>query len=388
MFNRLLGDFLEKTAAKFPVIVLTGPRQSGKTTLLRSLFPTMEYCLLEAPDVIDKIQSDPRGYFNLHLEEGIIFDEIQNLPEIFSYIQEYVDAAPRPKQFILSGSQNFLLLEQISQSLAGRCAILELLPLSYQEFLTQPSLKQYSVWEYLYFGSYPRPYKEKLDHRLWYQSYTKTYIERDVRQIINIKDTITFHRFLKLCAGRHAQLLNLASLAIDAGISLTTAKMWISLLETSYIVFLLRPYHKNFNKRLIKTPKLYFYDSGLVSYLLEIDSPQHLSMHSARGGIFEGFVISEIIKSYYHAGKIPNIYFWRDYRGDEVDCIIERGNEFKSIEIKSTQTLTQDIFNSLLRWQEITTAKTNGYLVYAGNKKQQTIKGICILNWENIPELT
>ena len=298
-----------------------------------------------------------------------------------------MDATPRAKQFILSGSQNFLLLERVSQSLAGRSALLELLPLTYQEFLTQKALKEYSVWEYLYFGSYPRPYKENLDHHLWYQSYIKTYIERDVRQIINIKDVVVFHRFLKLCAGRHAQLLNLASLAIDAGISLTTAKTWINLLETSYIIFLLRPYHKNFNKRLIKTPKLYFYDSGLVAHLLEIDSPQHLSIHGTRGGIFEGFIISEIIKCYYNNGKVPNVYFWRDHRGDEVDCIIERGNEFKSIEIKSTQTLTQDIFKSLLRWQEITSSKTNEYLIYAGNEKQQRIKNIHIINWENIPEI-
>ncbi len=386
MFKRSIEHDLQVAKSQFAALTVTGPRQSGKTTLLKTLYPEMVYCLLESPDTLARVRSDPRGYIELHMDKGIIFDEAQNLPEIFSYLQEYIDHNQTPGQFILSGSQNFLLLEQVSQTLAGRTAVLELLPLTYQEFLTD-MMPIKSVWEYLFSGSYPGPYSKQLSRKIRYQSYITTYIERDVRQMMNIKDLAIFHQFLKLCAGRHAQILNVDALAVDAGISPKSAEAWLSLLEKSYILFRLKPYHRNFNKRLIKTPKLYFYDSGLVCHLLEIDSFEHLAMHHARGAIFEGFVICEIIKQYYNQLKTPNVFFWRDHRGDEIDVIIEKGDDVIAVEIKSSQTLTEDLFKGVKRWQKISTGTTKTCLIYAGSELEVFINNIDVFNWQNIPKL-
>lgn len=383
MFKRLIEPVLKKTVKQFPVTVLTGPRQSGKTTLLKYLFPEYRYISLESPDHLLRVQSDPRGFLESSNEPWII-DEAQHYPELFSYIQEYVDAQHRPGQFILSGSQNFLLAEKISQSLAGRAAILELLPLSYPEYQSTLHEKELTLWEYLFHGSYPRPYYEHLDTELWYSSYIRTYLERDVRSLINVKDLSRFQLFLKLCAGRHGQLLNLSALAQECGIAQTTATQWLSILEASYIIFRLRPHHRNFNKRLVKTPKLYFYDSAIVCMLLGINSSRELELHNSRGAIFEGFVLSELMKHYYARGKQAPLYFWRDQAGMEVDGLLEHGNKLHAIEIKSGMTVTPDMLRSLSRWKSMADLDAGkSWLIYAG-REQYKQKEIHVLPWNAI----
>lgn len=388
MFEREIAKTLKKTANSFPVVVVTGPRQSGKTTLLKHEFPKYEYLNLEFPDVREHIESDPREIIERYQNQGIIFDEAQRYPDLFSYIQGYVDEAPKPGRFILSGSQNILLQSKVSQTLAGRSVWLELLPLTHSELLTHKSIKQPDdVWEWLYDGAYPRPYQENIDIKTWYQAYLRTYLERDVRDLLNIKDLSQFQNFIKLCAGRHGQILNTSELARDAGVSHTTINSWLSILESSYIIFLLKPYYKNFSKRVIKSPKLYFYDSAIVSQLLGIDSAEHLSLHSSRGAIFEGYIISSFIKHSKNKGEIPAIYYWRDTNGNEIDCLIEKGEKLFAFEIKSTQTLRQDIFRSLQKWAEITNnpVKQNK-LIYTGHKSQQW-KNINAVSWKNIDDI-
>jgi len=385
IFERNISPLLISAAQSFPVTVLTGPRQSGKTTLLKHLFPQYTYINLEAPDSLLKVKSDPRGYLASTKGPWII-DEAQRLPELFSYIQVYLDENNAAGQFILSGSQNFQLLEKISQTLAGRAAILELLPLTYDEFLSHKKMEQKKVWDYVYHGAYPRPYQENLDHQLWYNSYIRTYLERDVRDIMKVRDLSKFQLFLKLCAGRHGQLLNIESLAVDCGISGTAATQWFSILEASYICYRLRPYRKNYNKRLVKTPKLFFYDSAIVCHLLEIESPQHLAMHVSRGHIFEGFILSEIIKSYTNRGREAPVYFWRDHSGLEVDIIVERPENISAIEVKSGMTFDRDFLTSLKKWQTISgTDFKNLQLIYAGSEPF-IHQDISILPWDNFIE--
>lgn len=381
MFTRLITPILEKTVASFPITVLTGPRQSGKTTLLRTCFPHHSYINLEAPDTLLRVQSDPRGFIEMY--DRLIIDEAQRFPELFSYIQFYSDQMLIPGRFILSGSQNFLLAEKISQSLAGRAAILELLPLTLQEFITSPLVEKPKVWDYLFHGSYPRPYHEKLDFELWYQSYIRTYLERDVRSLIHVRDLSKFQLFLKLCAGRHGQLLNLSALAQETGISQTNATHWFSILEASYLAYRLQPYYKNFNKRLIKTPKLYFYDSAIVCRLLGIESPQHLTLHSHRGAIFEGFVLTEIIKYYKAQGKNCPLYFWRDNQGNEMDGVLEKREEIVGIAAKSGKTITQEMFTQMRRWQKISSnAAQRMMIIYSGNESFSQ-EGFFICPWND-----
>lgn len=384
MFQRLIKEKLLSAASSFPVTLLTGPRQSGKTTLLKELFPHYSYFNLESPDTFLHAKQDPRCFLENN-QKNMIIDEAQNLPELFSYLQEVVDNAKQKRHYILSGSQNFLLAEHISQTLAGRAAILELLPLCYAEYLTAlPAVQPLQVWDFLYYGGYPRPYHEKLSLKLWYESYIRTYIERDVRSAINIKDLAKFQLFLRLCAGRHGQLLNMNSLATDAGISHTTVSQWLSILEASYIIFRLQPYHKNFNKRLVKTPKLYFFDSAIVCQLLGIESSEHLQFHASRGAIFEGFVLTEIYKQALAEARQPHLYFWRDHLGVEIDGLYERGNQLNAIEIKASTTVLDDFFQSIERWQAIAKdAAHQCYLIYAGETKRQR-KGVSILPWNDI----
>lgn len=386
MFHRAIGSALLAASQSFPAILLTGPRQSGKTTLLKMLFPEYDYINLEAPDTLLRLKSDPRGFLTSDKKYWII-DEAQNFPALFSYLQEAIDNKPMKGRFILSGSQNFLLNEKISQTLAGRVAIFELLPLSYQEYSSNPELPPLSLWSYLYQGGYPRPYHEHLNPSVWYNSYIRTYLERDVRSLLNVRDLSLFQLFLKLCAGRHAQLLNLNSLANECGISQTTAMHWLSILEASYIIFLLKPHHQNFNKRLVKTKKLYFYDSAIVCHLLGIESAEHLKMHSHRGAIFEGFILAEILKFYYAQGKIPPLYFWRDHLGIEVDALLEKENKLIAIEIKSTTTFTPDILTELNKWQKIVgTSLKESFLVYGGDENFQYEK-INVISWSRCAKM-
>jgi len=385
MFKRLITSTLTQNAQQFPATLLTGPRQSGKTTLLKSLFPQYGYANLESPDTLLRLQGDPRGFLFAN-KQGWIIDEAQQFPQLFSYLQECLDEPHRQYPFILSGSQNFLLNEQISQTLAGRVAVLELLPLSYAEYLTNPDVKPLPLWQFLYQGSYPRPYQEHLDVTIWYNSYIRTYLERDVRTLINVRDLTKFQLFLKLCAGRHGQLLNLSSLAQDCGISQTTATEWLSVLENSYIIYRLSPHYKNFNKRLVKTNKLYFYDTAIVSHLLGIESPDHLQIHAQRGFIFEGFVLTEIIKFYLAQGKKAPIYFWRDQTGTEIDVILEKGEELIAIELKSTATFTVDLLTEIRRWRKIAGNGVKKAIIIYGGTESFEYDGFSIVSWDKCAE--
>lgn len=345
MIPRNLRTKLVALARKFPVVTVTGPRQAGKTTLCRAVFPKKDYVSLEAPDIREYAASDPRGFLADHAR-GAILDEVQRAPELLSYLQEEVDRRPTPGRFVLTGSANFALLQSVSQSLAGRTALLHLLPLALDEVRRFPGAKL-DLNRALWSGSYPAVFDRKLDPTDWYSGYVGTYVERDVRQILKVGDLNAFQTFLRLCAGRSAQLLNLSSLAADSGITHNTARAWISVLEASFIAFRLPPLHANLAKRLVKTPKLHFYDAGLLCYLLGIRSPDHLAAHPLRGAVFESWAVSEILKARLHRGLSPNLFFYRDRKGLEVDVVVERGGDLVAAEIKSGRTVAGDFFPPL-----------------------------------------
>jgi len=375
-----MKDKLQHLATKFPVVTINGPRQSGKSTLAKTAFPEKKYVSLEDIDNRLFAQNDPRGFLKSY--SNAVIDEAQKVPDLFSYIQTAVDEDDVPGKYILTGSNNFLLFEKITQSLAGRTAILKLLPLSIEE--TGESHSQTQVNDLIFRGMYPRILKNNINPLDFYPGYVQTYIERDVRLIQNVHDLGLFQLFLKMCAGRNGQLLNFSSLANECGISHTTAKNWLSILEQSYIVFLLRPHHRSFNKRLVKTPKLYFYDTGLASFLLGIQSSEQLLTHYAKGSLFESFVISEIIKNRYNAGKEHNCYFWRDKNGHEVDCLIDRGTELSAIEIKSGMTVNSDWYKNLKYFSSISKdVVTENSIIYGGNDTQERTDGK-IVSWQDL----
>jgi predicted AAA+ superfamily ATPase len=381
MIPRNLSSELKKLSGQYPVVTLTGPRQSGKTTLVKAVFPDWRYVSLEEPDVREFALTDPRGFIAAYSENTII-DEAQRTPDLFSYIQTHVDEIRREGVYVLTGSFNFGLMEGISQSLAGRVAILELLPFSFSE-LDRAERLPVSIEELMYTGCYPRIYDRNLDPHEWYANYVTTYLERDVRQVKNVTNLSVFQRFLKMCAARSGQILNLSALGDDCGITHNTAKSWLSVLEAGYIVYLLKPHHKNFNKRLIKSPKLYFYDTGRLSYLLGVPSSQVLTTHASRGHVFETWVVSEILKGRIHRGLRENIYFWRDSAGHEIDCIVDQGDRLIPFEIKSGKTVSPDFFKGLRFWSKI--SKTDGskmYVVYAGPMDQIRNQGN-VLGWRS-----
>lgn len=380
MIKRTLSTKLIAIAKKFPAVAVTGPRQSGKTTLVKDAFPKKPYVLLEDPDTRAFAQNDPRGFLAQY-PQGAILDEIQRAPEIFSYLQGVLDEAKKPGLFILTGSHNFLLMEQITQSLAGRVALLSLLPLSQHELLTSKYAFD-NFQDHLFHGGYPRIYADGIDPKDLYANYVRTYIDRDIRLLKNVHDLSTFHTFLKLCANRVGQLLNLSSLANECSITHTTAKAWLSVLESSYIVFLLRPHHNNFNKRLVKTPKIYFYDTGLASYLMGITSKPMLSRHPLKGNLFECFIISEIIKSQCNYGNEPSVTFWQDKLGREIDVMIEQGTALVPVEIKSGMTITDDYFKNITYWCQLAKFPPDkALIVYGGNTSQQRSTGHA-LGWK------
>lgn len=395
MILRTLASPLKEIARHYPIVTLTGPRQSGKTTLVRSVFADSDYVSLEDPDQRSYAVEDPRGFLD-QFRDLVVLDEVQRAPELFSYIQTRVDSDDRPGRFVLSGSQNFLLLRSISQSLAGRTAILHLLPLSLGELLGRESLKvaevgraipqrrdpgTLSLMETLMSGFYPRIHDGGLDPWRWLRDYFSSYVERDVREIVNVGDLETFGRFVRLCASRAGQLLNLSSLANDCGVTHTTARRWISILEASFIVTLLRPHSRNLGKRLIKRPKLYFLDTGLLCYLLRIRSADDLRFHSSRGAIFESFVVSELIKNALHRGEEPNLYFWRDSTGHEIDILIDHGQELVSVEVKSGQTVTGDFFKGLRFWRKLLNdPSAPTALVYGGDRSFRR-EGVTVYSW-------
>jgi|TARA_B110000459_G_C16575495_1_gene478542 predicted AAA+ superfamily ATPase len=381
MIARTLENKLKLLYTKFPVISVTGPRQSGKTTLIKEVFKNLPYVSLENPDDRAFALEDPRGFLN-NYPKGAIFDEVQRVPQLFSYIQGLVDADPSIK-FILSGSQNFLLSEQISQSLAGRVGILKLLPFSMFELKAANSLSE-TFEDVAYKGFYPRIFDQNIDPEDFYPNYLQTYVERDVRQLSQVGNLNTFTTFLKLCAGRAGQLLNMSELSNEAGVSVNTIKSWVNILETSYIVFRLYSHHKNYNKRLTKMPKLYFYDTGLLSYLLGIKKSSQIKIHFAKGAIFENLVIGELMKRHLHIGKEPNLYFWRDNKGKEIDLIIDDGEFITPIEIKSGSTKRSDYFNGLDYWNKISeNDPVKSFVIYGGQENQLRNNGK-LISWKSM----
>lgn len=377
---------LDQLAKQFPAVALLGPRQSGKTTLARELFPKYNYVNLEEPDLRLFAKEDPRGFLKTHVKDGIILDEVQHVPELLSYIQGMIDSHKIPGQFLLTGSQNILLNQQVSQTLAGRIAIMTLLPLTIGE-LEKASLLPSELDQVLFQGCYPRIYDQSLSPLDWYPNYIRTYVERDIRQIQQVHDLTLFQKFLKLCAGRIGQLLNLTSLANDCGISVNTAKSWISLLETTYLIFLLYPHSQNFSKRLVKMPKLYFFDSGIACSLLGINSPDVLASHYIRGNLFESFVLSDLMKQRFNQGLAPHYYFWRDKMGHEVDCICEKGEELIPIEIKSGATVNTSYFEGLNYWNKLSGRDpSHSYVIYGGDTSQFRSQG-SVLSWREISSL-
>ncbi len=386
MISRNLEGRLRGLAKKFPTVTVTGPRQSGKTTLCRKVFPNKTYVSLEAPDQREYASRDPRGFL-ADLAKGAILDEVQRVPELLSYLQGEVDERAKPGRFILTGSANFALLHSVGQSLAGRTAVVNLFPLSLDEtrrFPEPPADLEETLWK----GGYPAIFDRDLPAQEWLGSYVATYVERDVRQLLNIGDLVAFQTFLKLCAGRSGQLLNLSALASDCGMTHGTARSWISVLETSYIAFRLPPFIANPNKRLVKTPKLYFHDTGLLCYLLGIRHPEQIRTHPLRGAIFETWVASEILKARAHRGLPPALLFFRDRKGVEVDLIVERGDVLVALEAKSGHTVAGDFFDGLTKFAGLAASQKRmpplrQVLLYAGEKRQERT-GVTVLPWSKL----
>ena len=382
MINRILEKKVIEFSKQYPVITITGPRQSGKTTLSRMIFKDYPYVSLENLDIRDFAKNDPIGFLYKY-PDGAIIDEIQRVPALTSYIQTIVDEKNIPGMFILTGSQQFELMSNLNQSLAGRTAIIKLLPFAYAEIYNNKS--SLDLDEVLRTGFYPRIFDKKLEPFNAMEFYVNTYIERDLRQLINIQDLSKFQIFLKVCAGRTGQILNINSVSNECGISNNTVNKWLSILETSYIVKRVQPFYKNFNKRLIKAPKLFFLDTGLVCYLLGISSVDHLKLHPLRGAIFETYVFSELLKSNFNNAKPDNIYYFRDSKGQEIDFILDEGIKVEAIEVKSGKTITSSFFKNLKYFSKISNIKVNNQLIYGGDNNH-TQEGIKITSWDKIVE--
>jgi len=368
--NRTIEKVLQTLSRQYPVVTITGPRQSGKTTLCRKVFPRKPYANLESPDIRQFATDDPRGFLAQY-PDGAVLDEIQRVPDLVSYLQPLIDEDKREGLFILTGSQQFEVSNTINQSLAGRTALVKLLPFSIQELQATGPLPD--IDSLIHHGFYPRIWDKQLDPVQALGDYFETYIERDLRQLVAIKDLNLFNRFVRLCAGRTGQLLNISSLANDTGVSHTTAGNWISILEASYVLFLLQPYHRNISKRLVKAPKLYFYDVGLAAFLLGIENTLQVSRDPLRGSLFENMVIVEALKYRFNQGKRSNLFFYRDSGGNEVDLLFANGNKIFPVEIKAGMTITREYFKGLKHIAMVfpkNVPKGSG-LVYAGDKKQQ-----------------
>ena len=397
MKRRTLQDRLVALAEQYPVVFLTGPRQSGKTTLTRMAFPEYEYVSLEDLQNREEALEDPRGFLRRREgAEGVILDEVQRTPDLFSYLQGIADEG-RSGPYILTGSQQFLLDERISQTLAGRAAILELLPFSLAELagraarapeeLRAPSrsspVLEGTLDEHLFTGSFPRIHDRGLDPIPWLDGYLRTYVERDVRTLTNIGDLDAFTRFLGLCAGRAGSLLNLSALGADAGVTHVTAKRWISILRAGYVIDLLRPHSENFGKRLVRAPKLYFTDTGLLCRLLGVRSPGDLRLHPLRGAIFENLIVSELRKVFLHRGERPPIWFWRDSRGREVDVLVDLGTRRIPFEAKAGETVPSDAFKGLDDYGALS-GKPGGVLVHGGDGASYERRGHLVRSWREI----
>ncbi len=384
MIARALSGKILYLATQYPVVSLTGPRQSGKTTLARQIFPDYAYTNLENPDTRLAAQTSPMDFLR-HGRKGIIIDEAQYVPEIFSYIQVLADEHQQTGEFVLTGSQHFLFMEKITQSLAGRVAIFNLLPFSLNE-VKGADFQKDTALEYIYNGFFPRLYDKGIAATDFYPNYIQTYIERDVRQLVNVSDLDAFQRFLRLCAGRTGQMFNQSEVGGLAGVDQKTVARWLSILKTSFQVFTLPPYFGNFNKRIVKTPKLYFYDTGLACSLLGIRSPEGLRDHFAYGALFENFIIVEVLKNLYNQGIRPSLYFWRDHAGHEIDLLIEEGGKLFPIEIKAAQAMHSNFFKGLNFFNGMTSSSPQqAYLIYGGDQNYSTAEGQ-VRSWDNLPE--
>ena len=382
MIKRQAETILLDLAKGYPILAITGPRQAGKTTLAQSTFPDKRYVPLEDLDEREFADQDPRGFL-ARFPDGAILDEAQRCPNLFSYLQTRVDDEKRMGLFVLTGSQQFGLMSNITQTLAGRVGLIQLLPFSLQE-LQATNTPISSLDDVLWRGMYPPIYDRNLAPEKWFANYVMTYIERDVRQVLEVQNLSLFQRFIKMCAARVGQLINMSGLAIDCGVSHNTIRSWLSVLEAGYVVFLLQPHHQNFGKRLVKTPKLYFYDTGLAAFLLGIRDAEHLSIHSARGSLFENLVVSELLKQRYNQGLASNLYFWRNNTGDEVDVVIEQGEQLMPMEIKSGQTFNSDFLTGINKWMKIAgDAALTPQLVYGGSENM-TRNGIEVRSWKQI----
>jgi len=384
MITRTAAKQVKELSESFKAIAIVGPRQSGKTTLARDVFKGKRYVSFENPDNRRFMTEDPRGFLEIY-QEGAIFDEAQRVPELFSYLQQILDENPARGQFILTGSNNFLLQENISQSLAGRIAYMYLLPFSNKEAETLMGKRQ-TLEDAIFKGGYPAIYDNNIAPNKWLPNYISTYVERDVRQIKNISDLATFEKVIKLCAGRIGQLLNMSGLAIEAGVDSKTIASWLSILQSSFIIYLLQPHHQNFHKRLVKMPKLYFYDTGLACSLLGIANVDQIPLHPQKGSLFENFVINELIKERFNNNEPHNLYFWRDNTGNEIDIVIDKGTSLYPVEIKSGKTVTSDYFKNFDFWKKIT-GTTEGAIVYGGDQIQKRSNRITILPWNDINTL-
>jgi len=381
MYTRNLSETLWQVSQKYPIVTLTGPRQSGKTTLVRSLFANKAYVNLEPLDVRAAALADPRHFISQYAQ-GVIIDEIQRVPELLSYLQVIVDENAEPGRFILTGSHQFRLHEAVTQSLAGRTGLLRLLPLSHSELQSADILE--STNALLFKGGYPGLYLKNLDPTEFYRNYCQTYIERDVREILNVTNLLRFQRFMKLCAGRIGQLMNLSAFANDLGIAVNTVKEWLSILEASFLVFSLPPYFENFGKRITKSAKYYLTDVGVASYLLDIETISQIDRDPLRGQLIENLVILEMIKYRLNQGKEPQLYFYRDNHQNEVDLIFKTGNTLIPIEIKAAQTFHKDFLKGLYYFKQIAPDRvTRGYVVYFGEQEFE-IDNFKVINFKNV----
>lgn len=381
MVNRQLEPEIRTLAQEFPIVAILGPRQSGKTTLARKLFPDFAYVSLEDIDHRGFAQDDPRGFLD-RFDSGVILDEIQRVPHLVSYLQSFVDERRQTGRVVVTGSHNFLLMEQITQSLAGRVGITTLLPFSAQE------MREFDLdlAETLFTGGYPRIYDQSIRPGTFYRNYVATYIEKDIRQITQITKLDDFLRFMRVLAGRTGQELNLSAVADQCGVAHGTIREWLSVLEASFLVFRLPPYHKNYNKRVVKNPKIYFADTGLACSLLGIREKEQIDYHFLKGALFETFVVSELVKSNFAIGERFGLYFWRDNHRKEIDVILESGLKQSSIEIKSGKTVHSDAFAGLTYWKNLAQEDTpETYLVYAG-EESYTRGGTRVVGWRSVYE--
>lgn len=385
MIRRQAEALARELASQFKVVAIVGPRQSGKTTLARAVFADRPYVSLEEPDQRRFAEEDPRRFLDRY-RSGALIDEAQRCPELFSYLQGVVDASRQPGQFILTGSQHFGLMERITQSLAGRVGFLRLLPFSLGE-LTAAGLRPPSVDELLFKGGYPPVYDQPVTPERWYGAYLLTYVERDVRQLVNVRDLGAFQRFVALCAGHTGQLVNASRLGADAGVTHNTVRAWLDLLEASFIAFRLWPHRRNVRKRLVKTPKLYFYDTGLAARLLGVEGPQQLATHAMRGALFENWVIAELLKGRGDRGLPDNLTFWRTSTGEEVDAVAQAGDRLQGIEIKAGATVASDWFDGLESWRDLAgEGAASSWLVYGGDEAYQR-RGVEVVPWTGVGEL-